>query len=248
MSALAGRRALVTGAAQGIGRVIARRFAAEGAEVIAWDIQRDALEAVVSELSEAGGVAHGDVIDITDEQAVAAALAALAGPVDVLVNNAAFERYEPFLEISLKSWRQHIDIDLTAVFICSQAVARGMVAAGVDGRIVHLASINSFGAEPGLAHYAAAKGGIATLTQSMAIELAAHGIRVNAVAPGPIGTEKTLPLYDQPSFQASLARVALGRPGTPEEVAAACLFLASDEASFVTGATLLVDGGYLAGL
>ena len=169
------------------------------------------------------------------------------GRLDILVNNAAVEAYEPFLEISLESWKRHIETDLTGYFICGQAAARRMAAQG-GGRIIHMASINSFGAEVDLAHYAAAKGGVAQLTRAMAVDLARYNVLVNAIAPGPIATEKTTPLFALPQFQPSMARILLGRPGTAEEVAAAAVFLASDEASFVHGSVLVVDGGYLAGL
>jgi NAD(P)-dependent dehydrogenase (short-subunit alcohol dehydrogenase family) len=242
----------VTGGGQGIGKVIARRFADEGAAVAILEVDQEKGEASAAALRErGGGVSLHCTVDVTDAVAVERALVSVEhelGMVDVLINNAAFERYEPFLEIELESWRRHIDVDLTAVFITAQAVARRLVAAGRRGWIVNLASINSFGAEIGLAHYAAAKGGVANLTRAMALELAPHNILVNAVAPGPIATEKTAPMFAQPAFAPSMARIPLGRPGTADEVAGLCCFLASDDASFMSGSIVPVDGGYLTGL
>jgi NAD(P)-dependent dehydrogenase (short-subunit alcohol dehydrogenase family) len=248
---LASRVAAVTGGGQGIGRVIARRFAQEGAAVAVLELDELTGQASADALRALGGRVALQAVDVTDAAAVERALDAVEaelGTVDVLINNAAYERYEPFLEIELDSWRRHIDVDLTAVFIGAQAVARRLVEAKRPGWIVNLASINSFGAEIGLAHYAAAKGGVANLTRAMALELAPHGILVNAVAPGPIATEKTAPMFSQPEFAASMARIPMGRPGTAEEVAALCAFLASDDASFMTGSIVPVDGGYLTGL
>lgn len=251
MTGLETRVVAVTGGGQGIGRVIAERFAGAGAAVAVLELDARTGQSSVDALRAAGARACLQTVDVSDAGAVERALDAVRdefGTIDVLVNNAAYERYEPFLEIELESWRRHIEIDLTAVFVCAQAVARRLVAAGRPGRIINLASINSFAAEPGLAHYAAAKGGVANLTRAMALELAPHGILVNAIAPGPISTEKTAPMFTQPEFAASMARIPLGRPGSAAEVAGLCLFLASDDASFMTGSVIPVDGGYLTGL
>jgi NAD(P)-dependent dehydrogenase (short-subunit alcohol dehydrogenase family) len=242
---------VVTGAGQGIGRVFAARFAEAGARVTVAERNGDTAERTAAEIRAAGGTADVAVVDVADPTAVAELMERVVercGGIDVLVNNAAVEAYEPFLEIELDSWRRHLDVDVTSYFVCGQAVARRMVAQGRSGRIINMASINSFGAERGLAHYATAKGGVAQLTRAMALELAEHGILVNAIAPGPIATEKTAPMFAQPEFAESLSRIPLGRPGTADEVASVALFLASEGASFMTGSIVLVDGGYLAGL
>jgi glucose 1-dehydrogenase len=244
--------AVITGGGQGIGREIATQFAGAGMHVIVADIMAEQAEATTARIeAEWPGSATAAAVDVADAGRVAELFDTVAGThgrIDVLVNNAVTETYEPFLEISQDSWRRHIDVDLTSYFTCGQAAAHQMVEGKRGGRIINLASINSFAAEPGLAHYAAAKGGVAQLTRAMALELAEHEILVNAIAPGPIATEKNVELYERPEFASSLSRVPLGRPGTPAEVAAVALFLASDGASFMTGSIVLVDGGYLSGL
>jgi NAD(P)-dependent dehydrogenase (short-subunit alcohol dehydrogenase family) len=247
---LAGKVTIITGAGQGIGRGIAQRFAQEGALVVIAERNAESAERTAAEIGAMGGAVEAARIDVTDAEAVERLFAGVAmrhGHLDVLINNAAVEAYEPFMEISLESWQRHLATDLTSYFICGQAAARQMIPQG-GGRIIHMASINSFGAEAGLAHYAAAKGGVAQLTRGMAVDLARHNILVNAIAPGPIATEKTAPMFALQEFAPSMARILLGRPGTVAEVAAVAVFLASDEASFVHGATFVVDGGYLAGL
>jgi 3-oxoacyl-[acyl-carrier protein] reductase len=246
---LAGRTAIVTGAAQGIGRGIARRFAREGARVVVADLDIEGAEHTAAEIN-ASGEAFAIACDVADEaqvEAMVESTAARYGGPHILVNNAAIALcFQPFLEMTPGEWRRVIDVNLTGVFLCSQAAARRMRVQG-GGRIVNIASVNSFRPEPDVAHYAASKGGVLLLTMSMARDLAPHGILVNAIAPGPIRTERTI-AWDAAHPEAigeALARLPLRRRGEPDEVASAAVFLVSDEAAYVCGHTLAVDGGYL---
>lgn len=248
MSRFAGRRALVTGGASGIGRATAGRLASEGARVaiLARDGARgaDAATALGCTLV---------VADATDEaaveRAVADAEAALRGPVDVLVSAAGTYAIRPLLELPLADWEGILGDNLRSAFLVGRAVGRRLVAAGRPGAIVNVASIAAFLAdavEPS-AHYAASKAALLALTRQMSAEWGRHGIRVNAVAPGLIDTPMLRMTPDTPEGRAFLdARVPLGRIGRPEEIAAVIAFLASEEASYVTGATLLADGGVTA--
>jgi 3-oxoacyl-[acyl-carrier protein] reductase len=169
------------------------------------------------------------------------------GGIDVLINNAGTATREPFVEIATERWDRILDVNLRGEFLVAQRVARRMIERGRGGSIVNMASTNALEGEAGYAHYNASKGGIAMLTRTMAIELGPHGIRVNAVCPGKIET----PLQGEAEDAAYTGRfvrerIPLGRSGTPEEVAAVYAFLASDEASFITGELLVVDGGQLA--
>jgi len=254
-----GRGAIVTGAASGIGRATAQRFADEGARLVLVDRNDPGLEAVCGELSQGD---HGAeeriwscVADVSDPDAVDVAVAyaiQTLGRIDVLINNAGIGAAEEFLEITPQSWDRIIATNLRGVFLMGQRVAREMVTAGRRkgrrgaGVIVNMASTNGIVGEEKLAHYNASKGGVVLLTKSMAIDLAPHGIRVNAVCPGFIRTPLTVGVSPDPSYFAGYAsKIPLGRIGEPDEVAAAFAFLASDDASFITGECLVVDGGQL---
>ena len=170
------------------------------------------------------------------------------GAVDILVNNAGVETLVPVLDLAESEWDRVIDTNLKGAFLCGQIAARAMVSAGTPGAIVNIASINAKIALAGQAHYTASKGGLVMLTKAMALDLAPHGIRVNAIGPGVIETRMTERSLSDPQRRAMLlSKVPLGRVGQPRDVAHAALFLASDEASYITGATLYVDGGWLAG-
>jgi NAD(P)-dependent dehydrogenase (short-subunit alcohol dehydrogenase family) len=168
------------------------------------------------------------------------------GRIDVLVNNAAVSLGDAFLETSLEKWQKTIAVNLTAVFVCGQIVARSMVAKRIAGSIINLASVNSFAAEKGAAPYVASKGRVLALTRSMAVDLARYSIRVNAIAPGLITTERSAPIFATELYRVGIERgVLLGRADRPEEVASLALFLASDESSYMTGSAVVVDGGFL---
>jgi 3-oxoacyl-[acyl-carrier protein] reductase len=245
---LAGKVAAITGGALGIGRATARIFAAEGAVVAVADVQADAVEAVAREIREGGGqaIAVGmDVGDASQVQAFVDTVVGELGRLDVMFANAGIAHSAPFLEHPEAQWHRVLRVNLTGVFLCCQAAARQMVKQG-GGRIITVASINGFRGVENLVGYNAAKAGVVELTRTMAVELAEHGIAVNAIAPAQIDTRLTRGLPGE-ARQRRVDRIPMGRFGEPEEVARAALFLASDDASYVTGHTLAVDGGYLAG-
>ena len=244
---LEGKSAIVTGAGRGIGKAIAAKFLQEGAAVFVCDVDRDRLEDAQAEL-EAYGTVHGLAADVTVreevEDLVRRARGALGG-IDVLANNAGIARYEPFLEITDKNWNDTLAVNLTGVLLCSQVVAREMLEQG-SGAIVNMASTNGILGEPLLAHYNASKAGVVLLSKTMAIELAPHNVRVNSVCPGFILTDLAQEGgISEDEIREYTAKIPLGRCGRVEEVANAFAFLASDEASFITGAELVVDGGQI---
>ncbi|GIP39932.1 3-oxoacyl-ACP reductase [Paenibacillus sp. J31TS4] len=252
---LRGKRALISGSARGIGLGIAERFRQEGASVVLLDYREEELAAAAAGLKDRCpeqpelGVCTV-VCDMSDPAAVERAADeawSRFGGLDLLVNNAGVATREPFLDIPLSRWQRTLDINLTGMFRLSQLIAGRMVKESIRGAIVNMASKNGVAGSTMLAHYNASKGGVVLLTESMASDLARYGIRVNAVAPGFIDTplDRELKQKGEPGLELT-ARTPMGRLGTVEEVANAFLFLASDEASYITGATLVVDGGHLA--
>ncbi len=236
--------AIVTGAARGIGRAIAERLAADGLKVVVADIDGDAAEEAAAEIGRAGETTLARQVDVADGEAVEAMVAgavAAFGRVDVLVSNAGIMDRAPFLEMTEAFWHRVLDTNLTGAFLCGQAVARQMIAQGGGGRIVNVSSNSGIFGGRGRAAYGASKAGIVNLTQTMAIELAEHGILVNAVAPGPTKTSDAQPDEPWPSVR---ARMPLGRWGQPDEIAAVAAFLASEACSFTTGHVWCADGGY----
>ena len=244
MTRFAGKTALVTGASRGIGEAIAKRLAAEGANVIAAARSTEALERVVSEIAAAGGKSASLVLDLADGAAIDGAIkGALAshGEIHVLVNNAGVTEDNLILRMGRKAWDTVLATNLTGVFLLSQAVIKGMVRQRY-GRIVNVTSVVGLMGNAGQANYAASKAGLIGLTKSVARELASRNITCNAVAPGFIATAMSDKMTDVARERLS-TQIPLERLGTPDDVAAAVAFLASEEACYITGTVLNVSGG-----
>jgi NAD(P)-dependent dehydrogenase (short-subunit alcohol dehydrogenase family) len=240
---------VITGAGGGIGRACALRFAGEGARVAAADIAAEAGRMVAAEVVEAAGESDFFHVDVADEHSVADLYRRAEerfGAVHVLVNNAGvlLPGDGSVLDTDLEIWRRALDINLTGVFLCCKHGIPKLLAAG-GGSVVNMASISGLvGSATAQIGYAASKGGVLALTRDVAVELARRGVRANALCPGPVETPLALQLYgDEPAWQRRRVHIPIGRLGTPAEVAEAALFLASDESSWVTGTSLLVDGG-----
>ncbi len=240
---LTGRVAIVTGASRGIGKAIALRLASAGALVVA-GARADHALAVVGEIDESGGTALAVTLDVTEPASVAGmAQAALErfGRIDVLVNNAGIVRDQLLLRMKPAEWDAVIATNLTAAFACCRAVLRPMVKQR-SGRIVNIGSVVGRTGNPGQANYAASKAGLEGFTRSLALEVASRGITANVVAPGMIETDMTAAL-DERARDALCSRIPMSRLGTSDEVAGAVCFLASDEASYITGQVVSVNGG-----
>jgi NAD(P)-dependent dehydrogenase (short-subunit alcohol dehydrogenase family) len=245
---LEGKVAAITGGALGIGRATARLFAAEGASVAVGDIEGDGAKEVADAIVAEGGRAIAvrvDVGDAADVQAFVDRVVGEFGRLDVIFANAGIAHSAPFLEHPESQWHRVLRVNLTGVFLCGQIAARQMVRQG-GGRIIATASINGLRGVENLVGYNAAKAGVIELTKTMAVELARHHITVNAIAPAQIDTRLTRGLPEE-ARKRRMQRIPMARFGHVDEVARAALFLASDDASYITGHTLAVDGGYLAG-
>jgi|CZKI01.1.fsa_nt_gi glucose 1-dehydrogenase len=244
---LEGRRALVTGASSGIGEAIANRLAAAGATVIiVYRSHEAAAKRMVANIESTGGEAIAFRADMAKERDIKSLFAQVrktVGPLDILVNSAGMESKRAFLTMPVKDWDQVMNVNLRAVFLCSQLAAQSMVKRE-RGVIINISSVHAVLPWAGYAHYCASKGGLEMLMKSMALELAGKGVRVNNVAPGAISTPiNNSWLHDAAKLRRELKRIPLHRIGRPEEVAGAVHYLASDEASYVTGTTLIIDGG-----
>lgn len=245
---LQGKVAAITGGALGIGRATAQLFAAEGAAVAVGDVLIEAAEAVAKTIVANGGRAIAmrvDVGEAAEVQAFVDRAVTEFGRLDVMFANAGIAHSAPFLEHPESQWHRVLRVNLTGVFLCGQIAARQMVRQG-GGRIIATASINGLRGVENLVGYNAAKAGVIELTKTMAVELAKHRITVNAIAPAQIDTRLTRGLPEE-ARERRVQRIPMGRFGEVDEVARAALFLASDDATFITGHTLAVDGGYLAG-
>jgi NAD(P)-dependent dehydrogenase (short-subunit alcohol dehydrogenase family) len=244
---LQGKVAIVTGAARGIGLAIARRFVREGARVALADRLAAAAEAEAAGLGPAAVAVPTDVGDAGQVRRLVARTVERFGRLDCMVANAAVQAEIPFLDLTEEEFDRVIRVNLKGAFLCGQAAARHMVETGTRGTVIHMSSVNAVVAHPVLVHYAASKGGIAMLTKGMAVALAPHGIRVNAIGPGTVNTPINANFFAVPGMvERFLLRTPLGRIAEAEEIAGVAVFLASDEASYVTGTTIYADGGRLA--
>jgi glucose 1-dehydrogenase len=250
MGRVAGKVALVVGAGGGIGGAGAEALAREGASVFCTDSDGASAEATAARVRAAGGRVVGAALDVRDRAAVDAAIVAVVrefGRLDIVLESAGIAHRLNFLEVDAATWGRVIAVNLTGMFHVGQAAARQMVRQGGGGSIINVTSQLAEVARPERAAYVASKGGARSLTHAMAVDLAPHDIRVNAIAPGPTLTGLTRANYtDAQARRATEAMIPLGRLGQPDDLAGAVLFLASEESRWVTGSTVTVDGGYLA--
>jgi 2-dehydro-3-deoxy-D-gluconate 5-dehydrogenase len=246
---LSGRTALVTGAAMGIGVGVARRLHEAGANVAIADLDGQAAQSAAAELAERRSdsalAMRCDVAEEASVEQMTQATVERFGAIDILVNNAGIYPMVPLSELDAATFRRVLDVNLTGLFLCTKAVSAHMIERGAGGRIVNVTSIDALHPSMiGLSHYDASKHGAWGFTKNVALELAAHGIWVNAVAPGGIATPGTAGM-DEARIEAFEQAIPMGRMGDPDEIGRAVLFLASDLSSYVTGAQLVVDGGRL---
>jgi len=243
-----GRVAVVTGAASGIGLAIGRRLAGDGHRVALLDLDGAAADQAAGDVRADGGSALGCAADVSDRAAVDAALDTVRrelGPIAIVVTSAGLDEFTPFTEITSAAWERMLAVNLTGTFHCLQAAVPDMIAAGW-GRIVTISSSSAQSGAPRMAHYVASKGGVIGLTKALAVELGSHGITVNTIPPGAIDTpmsRRAQSTGSLPDTEVIARMIPVRRMGTPEDIAAACAFLCSDDASYVTGQQINLNGG-----
>jgi len=244
------RIAIVTGARRGIGRAIALALAKEGANVVVSDVSQADCEKVVAEIEGHGGRGLALKCDVTSNAEIKDMVKRTVtefGKVDILVNNAGIISFKPFLELTEEDWDKTLNVNLKGQFLCAQAVAKEM-AKNKWGRIINIASISSGGcgiAFPLIAHYTASKGGVMALTEALAMELTPLGINVNAICPGATDTDMVTGIKESEQLGQVLLRIPKGRLGQPEDIANLAVFLASEESDYISGAAIVIDGGWL---
>lgn len=240
--------ALVTGAGSGIGQTVAQRLARHGARVVVTDVSEKGIAETLDLISAEGGTAMGHPLDVCDPASVEAAFAAAEvwdKTVDILVNNAGIAPMKPFLDFPLAEWNRVMAVNVTGGLLCGQRAGRAMVAQGY-GRIITMTSVSGIRAGIGRTAYGTSKAALIGLTRQMALELGEHGVTANAIAPGPIVTPLTEASYTEDTVAAFKRMIPARRMGAPADIAAAVAYLASPEAGYVNGETLVVDGGYVA--
>jgi NAD(P)-dependent dehydrogenase (short-subunit alcohol dehydrogenase family) len=246
---LSGKLALITGASKGLGKAMALALANAGAQVALVSRDQAKLEDTAAEIRQRDGVAHVFRADVTDEAQVReleGRVLALSSKVQILVNNAGINNRKPVTEFTLAEWRQVLDTNLTSAFLLCRSFVPHMQGQGY-GRILNMASIMSHVALPGRTAYAASKTGLLGFTRALALELAPEQITVNGISPGPIATEMNLPILQNPELnQQFIAKLPVGRWGSVEEIGRLAVYLCSDDAGFITGTDILIDGGWTA--
>ncbi len=247
---ITGKVAIVTGAAQGLGQAVAERFAADGAKVVLSDVNDSKGEAAAAAIRARGGdvrYIHCDASDSANVNAMVEDAVKTYGRLDIAVCNAAIVHACDFLEITEEDWRRVLDVNLTGFFLTGQAAARQMVGQETGGVIINMSSTQAIVATPSITSYCTCKGGVHQLTKTMALALAQKGVRVNAIGPGTIATDMANKVIKESgATHTVLSRTPMGRMGAPAEIASVAAFLASDQASYITGETIYVDGGRLA--
>jgi len=248
---LKGRRALITGAAQGLGYTMATGLLAAGAEIILSDVDATRVEVAAAKLRQQGAKVATAVFDVAKPTQVKPAVLEVertTGPIDILINNAGIHRYGSLIDLDIAHWQQVLDVNLTGAFVVAQAVAPGMIARQ-SGKIINICSLMSEATRPTTANYSAAKGGLKLLTKSMCVEWGRHNIQANGIGPGYILSDMTKHLAEKPEFDSWVkSRTPAGRWGTPDDLIGAAVFLASPASNFVNGQIVYIDGGWLAGL